>query len=552
MVPLWFTLSALCFVGAAVLLYVDIDRRRGRGRRRKSWARSHGFDYEQESTEILKRWKRGVMSTVGSNIPARNVVLGQIRGEAVFIFDLEEVATVIALHRKVGTNVVVDVRLKGLKEPRENDIWLLGAIGPRMVYSTNLDAARRACDRRMVTFAHTAPDCAEIMWNEQNWTLVSMPIGSTRAQWDEGLRTVRQFNDLLRVLPPVPQSTATAGAPQASTRRKAAPSRPLAPAGRSDATPAARRAHPPRKRIHDARRNPAACASGAGPPPADRPQRSSGVTSPTLSQSRTGAKYTDAVPRRVALITGPTSGIGEGFARRYAADGYDVVLVSRDADRLDQLAAELSNEGGCNVEVLPADLADAAGRDTVAERLASGVDVLVNNAGFGTSGEFWTADPAMLQRQLDVNVTAIMQLTRAALPAMIDKGAGTVINVSSVAGLLSGRGSTYSASKAYVVSFTEGLAVGLRGTGVGIHVVCPGYVHTEFHDRAGIDMTSLPSFMWLEVDDVVRETLAEVARGNVLIIPGLQYKAITTVSRMVPRTLSRAATSVFGRGRGRT
>jgi hypothetical protein len=97
-----------------------------------------------------------------------------------------------------------------------------------MVYSTNLDAARRACDRRMVTFAHTAPDCAEIMWNEQNWTLVSMPIGSTRAQWDEGLRTVRQFNDLLRVLPPVPQQSP---ASQSAGRRKAAPSRPLAPAG---------------------------------------------------------------------------------------------------------------------------------------------------------------------------------------------------------------------------------------------------------------------------------------------------------------------------------
>ena len=201
MVPLWFTLSALCFVGAAVLLYVDIDRRRGLGRRRKSWAKSHGFDYEHESRDIIQRWKRGVMSTVG-DISAKNVVLGQIRGEAVFIFDLEDVATVIALHRKVGTNVVVDLRLKGIKEPRENDIWLLGAIGPRMVYSTNLDAARRACDRRMVTFAHTAPDCAEIMWNEQNWTLVSMPVTSTRAQWDEGLRTVRQFNDLLRVLPP--------------------------------------------------------------------------------------------------------------------------------------------------------------------------------------------------------------------------------------------------------------------------------------------------------------------------------------------------------------
>ncbi|MCA4751301.1 trehalose monomycolate transport factor TtfA [Mycolicibacterium fortuitum] len=242
MVPLWFTLSALCFVGAAVLLYVDIDRRRGLGRRRKSWAKSHGFDYEHESHEILKRWKRGVMSTVG-DVTAKNVVLGQIRGEAVFIFDIDEVATVIALHRKVGTNVVVDLRLKGIKEPRESDIWLLGAIGPRMVYSTNLDAARRACDRRMVTFAHTAPDCAEIMWNEQNWTLVSMPVTSTRAQWDEGLRTVRQFNDLLRVLPPVPQNGVAPqsgqGSQAALARRASSPSRPLAP------TPAGRRELPP-------------------------------------------------------------------------------------------------------------------------------------------------------------------------------------------------------------------------------------------------------------------------------------------------------------------
>jgi hypothetical protein len=163
-------------------------------------------------------------------------VLGQIRGEAVYIFDLEEVATVIALHRKVGTNVVVDLRLKGLKEPRESDIWLLGAIGPRMVYSTNLDAARRACDRRMVTFAHTAPDCAEIMWNEQNWTLVAMPVSSTRAQWDEGLRTVRQFNDLLRVLPPVPQETPAETGARAALRN-ASPSRPLAPAGRMELPP---------------------------------------------------------------------------------------------------------------------------------------------------------------------------------------------------------------------------------------------------------------------------------------------------------------------------
>jgi hypothetical protein len=225
MVPLWFTLSALCFVGAAVLLYVDIDRRRGLGRRRKSWARSHGFDFEPESADILHRWQRGVMTTVG-DVTARNVVLGQIRGEAVYIFDLDDVATVIALHRKVGTNVVIDLRLKGTKEPREDDTWLLGAIGPRMMYSTNLDAARRACDRRMVTFAHTAPDCAEIMWNEENWTLVSMPISSTRAQWDEGLRTVRQFNDLLRVLPPTAQA-ALGPAPRPRGSLGAAPGRPF-------------------------------------------------------------------------------------------------------------------------------------------------------------------------------------------------------------------------------------------------------------------------------------------------------------------------------------
>src|ERR1700758_1577205 len=132
------------------------------------------------------------------------------------------------------------------------------------------------------------------------------------------------------------------------------------------------------------------------------------------------------MPRPVALVTGPTSGIGEGYARRYARDGYDLVLVARDVDRLTKLAADLEGQGG-GIEILPADLADAAGRDKVAERLAAGVRVLVNNAGFGTSGEFCQADPALLQAQLDVNVTAVLQLTRAAVPAMRDAGAGTVI-----------------------------------------------------------------------------------------------------------------------------
>lgn len=258
------------------------------------------------------------------------------------------------------------------------------------------------------------------------------------------------------------------------------------------------------------------------------------------------------MPRPLALITGPTSGLGAGFARRYARDGHDLVLVARDAARLERLAAELHDEVGVDVEVLPADLASAADRAKVADRLRAGVQVLVNNAGFGTSGEFWTADLTQLQAQLDVNVTAVMELTHAALPSMIEAGRGTVINVASVAGLVPGRGSTYSASKAWVVSFTEGLANGLGGTGVGVHALCPGFVHTEFHARAGIDMAGTPSFLWLQVEDVVRECLADVAAGKVVIVPGLQYKVLTTGGRTVPRNLVRAMTKAVGKGRGRT
>jgi short-subunit dehydrogenase len=258
------------------------------------------------------------------------------------------------------------------------------------------------------------------------------------------------------------------------------------------------------------------------------------------------------MPRPVALITGPTSGLGFGFAHRYARDGYDLVLVARDTARLEQLAAELHDEAGAGVEVVPADLAVAADRAKVADRLRSGVQVLVNNAGFATSGEFWSAEFARLQQQLDVNVTAVMELTHAALPAMIAAGSGTVINVASVAGLVPGRGSTYSASKAWVVSFSEGLANGLAGTGVSVHALCPGFVHTEFHARAGIDMAHTPSYLWLKVEDVVRECLADVAKGKVVIVPGLQYKVLTTGSRMVPRNLVRAMTKVVGNGRGRT
>lgn len=258
------------------------------------------------------------------------------------------------------------------------------------------------------------------------------------------------------------------------------------------------------------------------------------------------------VPRPVALITGPTSGLGEGYARRFARDGHDLVLVARDAARLNTLAADLRAAHGTGVEVLAADLSEATDRDRVCARLADGVRVLVNNAGFGTSKEFWTTEPAVLHRQLDVNVTAVMLLTRAALPSMLAARRGSVINIASVAGLLSGRGSTYSASKAWVVSFSEGLANGVAGTGVGVHAVCPGFVRTEFHQRAGIDMASIPGPLWLSVDDVVADSLADIAKGRVISIPGIQYKVLTTAGRLAPRGLVRAFTKRIGRGRDRT
>lgn len=240
----------------------------------------------------------------------------------------------------------------------------------------------------------------------------------------------------------------------------------------------------------------------------------------------------------VALITGPTAGIGLAFARKLAAQRWDLVLVSRDADRLQAVAAELRGEHGVTTEVLPADL--ATDTRAVERRLAdpaNPVDLLVNNAGFTLRKPFLANDIADEERMLDVLVRAVLRLTHAALPGMLERGRGGVVNVSSVAGWVP-RG-TYSAAKAWVTSFTEGLQPQLAGTGVRAMALAPGFTRTEFHERAEMSMSGLPSWLWLDAGDLADAALRDLRAGKTVSVPGPVYKVAATVVPRLPRPLVR-------------
>ncbi len=237
-----------------------------------------------------------------------------------------------------------------------------------------------------------------------------------------------------------------------------------------------------------------------------------------------------------ALVTGATAGIGHEFARQLAARGHDLVLVARDAERLEAVASQLRATYGVEVEVLPADLTDRDQLMAVERRVADPdqtVELVVNNAGFGLKRRFLDNDVEQEQALLDVMVTAVMRLTHAALGAMTERGHGGIINVSSVAAFMP-RGS-YAAAKAYVNQLGAWAANEYGPRGVTVTTLCPGFTKTEFHER--MDVRRGTGFLWLEPDFLVRTALADFDKGKTLSIPGRQYKVITTVTRVVPHRL---------------
>ncbi|MFC6086312.1 SDR family NAD(P)-dependent oxidoreductase [Sphaerisporangium aureirubrum] len=247
-----------------------------------------------------------------------------------------------------------------------------------------------------------------------------------------------------------------------------------------------------------------------------------------------------------ALITGATAGIGAAFARKLAADGLTPVLVARDAKRLDEAAVALRQRYGVEPEVIPADLTTDEGVGAVEERLRAGVDLLVNNAGFGHDGRHGKNVPVSEEvTMLRLHCEAVLRLTMAALPAIRTRGRGGVINVASVAAFYPG--GTYSASKAWVVNYSRSLALEIPEPRVHVMALCPGYVRTEFHERASIDISGIPDAMWLSADRVVATAMRDFARGASLSVPDPRYKAIAGIARFVPPDLIRRVNRRMGR-----
>ncbi|HZN12694.1 MAG TPA: SDR family oxidoreductase [Acidimicrobiales bacterium] len=257
------------------------------------------------------------------------------------------------------------------------------------------------------------------------------------------------------------------------------------------------------------------------------------------------------MPRPRALVTGASSGIGLAFARQLARGGYDLVVVARSAGRLHELAEELKREHGAETEVLTADLSADAGIAAVEARLAAAtgpVDVLVNNAGVGTFGRFVDLPIASEIDEIELNVVALVRLTRAVLPGLIERGTGGVINVASLAAYQPGPfEATYCATKAFVNSFSQAVHEEVRGAGVTVLSLCPGFTITEFQERGGADTSKLPSFASQTADEVVTGALKAFRRGRAVHIPGGSNKVLVATARLSPQRVARKMAAMVGR-----
>jgi short-subunit dehydrogenase len=252
---------------------------------------------------------------------------------------------------------------------------------------------------------------------------------------------------------------------------------------------------------------------------------------------------------RTALITGASSGIGAAFARQLAPMGYNMILVARHKERLAALAMELGERYPISAEVLVTDLANATDVERVERYITEleSLDLLINNAGFGAPGSFAEAELVTQLNMIHVHVIASVRLTRAALPGMIARRRGAIINVSSIASLVPIPGSaTYSATKAYLNVFSEALQAELRGTGVKIQSLCPGFTHTGFHDtpeHKGFGRSRIPEPLWMSAEQVAAQSLNALGQHRVIFVPGFKNRLLARAARNLPRSLLQALRS---------
>ena len=240
-----------------------------------------------------------------------------------------------------------------------------------------------------------------------------------------------------------------------------------------------------------------------------------------------------------ALITGATAGIGFEFAQQLAQRGVNLVFVARNKERMENISHELSQKFGISTEVLVADLSVHKDIDAVAQRAAGkDIDLVINNAGFGLNKSFFEARIDDEQALLDVLVTAVLRISHSALPGMKQRGRGGVINVSSVAGWMTS--GTYSAAKSWVTTFSESLAMQTRNDNVHVMALSPGFTRTEFQDRAGMETSTIPKWMWLDAGFVVSTALRDFEKGKPVSVPGIQYKGLVAVAKYFPRSIVRS------------